>query len=128
MTFSVHHIAVLVSDLARAERFYVDVLGCEVGRRWDDDRGEPRSVWVKLGAGAFLALELASSPMATRLAGAPGWHCVALGIEPSERNAWQARLQGHGVLIERETAFTLFFRDPDANLIGLTHWPVALAT
>lgn len=127
MSLAVHHIAVLVADLARAERFYVDVLGCEVERRWDDDRGAPRSVWVSLGNGAFLALELCSTPSPARRSDAPGWHCVALGIAPSDRATWRGRLREHGVTLERESAFTLYFRDPDENLVGLSHWPEPVA-
>ena len=54
----IHHIAVKVADLARAESFYVELLGLPVLRRWPmpDGKGE-RSLWLDLGAGAFLALE-----------------------------------------------------------------------
>lgn len=123
MSLSVHHLAVLVGDLGRAERFYVDVLGCAVERRWEDDRGGPRSVWVSLGSSAFLALELSSDRRAARADGAPGWHCVALRIEPAARPEWLERLREHGVTVERESAFTVYFRDPDGNLLGLSHWP-----
>ena len=56
---SVHHLAVVVEDLGRAEAFYAGVLGLAVIRRWEDDRGSPRSVWLALGGGAFLAVERA---------------------------------------------------------------------
>src|SRR5689334_772473 len=58
----VHHVAVLVADLARAERFYGGVLGLAVIKRHDDARGAPRSIWFALGdeTGAFLAVELAT--------------------------------------------------------------------
>ena len=128
MSLSIHHIAVVVSDLARAERFYVDVLDGTTGRRWDDERGRPRSVWVTLGSGVFLALELATSAAPTRSDEAPGFHCVSLGIEPGAREAWRARLREHGVAVERESAFTLYFRDPDGNLLALSHWPTPVAS
>jgi len=129
VSLRVHHLAVLVRDLARAEHFYVDVLGCEVERRWGDDRGAPRSVWVTLGPHAFLALELCAGEAAAAAPRAPlgpGWHCVALGIERAEREAWRARLGEHGVRVERESEFTLYIRDPDGNLLALSHWPDAV--
>jgi glyoxylase I family protein len=49
--------------------------------------------------------------------------CVALAITPPERQAWRARLLSCGVAIEKESEFTMYFRDPDGNLVGLSHWP-----
>ena len=54
-----HHLAIQVKDLAAAERFYVQVLGLRVLRRWPFDDGRPgeRSVWLSVGRGEeFLAL------------------------------------------------------------------------
>jgi catechol 2,3-dioxygenase-like lactoylglutathione lyase family enzyme len=121
----VHHLAVVVADLARAEAFWADVLGLPVVRRSSDDAGRPRSVWCSLGDGAFVALERASAGGPKRADAAPGHHCVALGIAPEERAAWRARLAAAGVSIERESDFTLYVRDPDDNLVGLSHWPAA---
>lgn len=99
----------LVEDLARAEQFYCGLLGLSVIRRWNDDAGAHRSTWVSLGA-AFLAIERGTPPS--------GVHCLALTIAKADRDAWRAR-----VLVERESAHTLYFRDPDGNLIALSHYP-----
>ena len=111
----IHHLAVVVSDLARAEAFYSGVLGLPVVQRWGE-----RAVWLGLDGGAFLALERAGAAGPTRGDAAPGWHCVALAIEPGERAAWRAR-----VSVERESPYTLYTRDPDGNLVGLSHHPCA---
>lgn len=123
MVLSVHHLAVLVRDLARAEAFYAGVLGLVVSKRWSDAAGGPRSVWVELGGGAFLALEKATVDAPLRNEGAPGWHCVALGIAVEERAAWRERLAAAGFEVERESEFTLYARDPDGNLVALSHHP-----
>jgi catechol 2,3-dioxygenase-like lactoylglutathione lyase family enzyme len=118
---AVHHLALLVDDLARAERFYVDVLGLPVVKRWTDDDGAPRSIWVGLDD-AFLAIEKAP-PGATL--GTRGWSSLALRIEAHERAAWRARFSEHGIAIEHETAFTLYVRDPEGNRVGVSAWPEA---
>lgn len=117
-----HHLAVVVADLALAEAFYAGVLGLPVVRRWDDEQGRPRSVWVALDD-AFLALEKASALGSRRADDAPGHHCVALAIPASERCAWRERLRAAGHPVERESPFTLYVRDPEGNLVGLSHYP-----
>jgi catechol 2,3-dioxygenase-like lactoylglutathione lyase family enzyme len=120
---AVHHLAVVVADLARSEHFYSTVLGLPVERRWDDDTGAPRSIWVALAHGTFLAIERAASDSPLRSDTAPGHHCVALGIAIQDREAWRIQLAQAGIAIERETDFTLYVRDPDGALIGLSHYP-----
>ncbi len=117
-----HHLAVVVEDLSRAEKFYCDVLGLTVLRRWNDDHGVHRSTWVLLGD-AFLAIERAGSAGPKRADDAPGHHCVALKIDASEREDWRARLTSAGHPIERESPFSIYFRDPDGNLLALSHYP-----
>ncbi len=122
---AMHHLAVVARDLARSERFYRRLLGLRVLRRWTDERGRPRSVWLDVGHGVFLAVERAARTGGRRGGGAPGWHCVAFAIEPRARETWRRRLTRAGVAIERETPYSLFVRDPEANLVALSHYPIA---
>jgi catechol 2,3-dioxygenase-like lactoylglutathione lyase family enzyme len=119
---SVHHFAVVVRDLARAEAFYVGVLGLPVLTRWSDDAGAPRSIWVSLGS-AFLAIERAAASEPRRADDAPGLHCMALAIKPEERAGFRNRLEAAGFPIEKESSFSIYFRDPDQNLVALSHYP-----
>lgn len=118
-----HHLAVVVADLDRAERFWVELLHLRVLRRWTDDVGAPRSLWVDVGNGVFLAIEKAAAEGPRRADAAPGYHCVALAIAKEEREATRARLAAAGFPVERESPFTLYVRDPDGNLVGLSHFP-----
>ncbi len=122
-----HHVAIQCADLARCERFYRDVLGLPVLRRWARDGGGDRSVWLSLGEGGegFLALERADEQPEERpwRDGKPGLHLVALRIPPSERSAWEDRLEAAGVLVVHRTRWTIYFHDPEGNRIGLTHYP-----
>jgi catechol 2,3-dioxygenase-like lactoylglutathione lyase family enzyme len=118
-----HHLAIQVNDLPRAERFYCDVLGLAVQKRWAWDDGRPgeRSLWLSLEPG-FLALEACDQPAPSREFRDPkaGLHLIAIGIRASDRAAWEARL---GVAIVHRTKFTLYVRDPEGNRIGLSHHP-----
>jgi glyoxylase I family protein len=119
----VHHVAVKVVDLPRAEAFYAAVLGLPVLRRWPLLDGGDRSVWLDLGAGGFLALERAERREPEKAEGAPGIHLVALHIPRSEREAWIARLDQAGHPVYQQTEHTIYVRDPEGNRIGLSHWP-----
>jgi glyoxylase I family protein len=123
---AVHHVALQVRDLAAMEAFYRDLIGLPVQRRWPaaDGSGD-RSVWLDLGAGAFLALERADGPTVGSDWQRPdlGWHLVALRISRDARARWETRLTAAGVAIAHRTPYTLYVRDPEGNRVGLSHWP-----
>ncbi len=123
-----HHLAVQCADLERCERFYREVLGFPVLRRWPQagPGGGDRSVWLAVGGGGgFLALERAAEPQPARpwRDGRAGLHLVALRIAPEERAGWEARLAAAGVEVVHRTRWTLYFLDPEGNRIGLSHHP-----
>ena len=72
---------------------------------------------------AFLAIERATIAGPQRVDEAPGHHCVALKIAEKERATWRARLADAGYEIERESPYSMYFRDPDRNLLALSHYP-----
>jgi catechol 2,3-dioxygenase-like lactoylglutathione lyase family enzyme len=120
----VHHVAIGVRDLAACEAFYTGVLGLPVVRRWPaaDGAGE-RAVWLDLGRGAFLALELAPEAGPQRTEPKAGYLMIALAIARAARAAWEARLAAAGIAVVRRTDYTLYVADPEGNRVGLSHWP-----
>jgi catechol 2,3-dioxygenase-like lactoylglutathione lyase family enzyme len=113
----IHHVALRTRDIERLESFYVGVLGMRVTRR----SGEG-SVWLSLDE-AILMIERAGD-------GEPGipagsMEMLAFAIPRKERETRIARLRDASVPIEAETAFTLYFRDPDGRRVGLSHFPEA---
>lgn len=118
-----HHVAIKVADLARAEAFYVGVLGLPVLRRWpaSDGMGD-RSLWLDLGADAFLALERAAGAQPAKSEDAPGIHLLALRIRRADRARWIATLAEAGHPIYQHTDYTIYVKDPEGNRIGLSHW------
>ena len=124
MPLAFHHLAVRVRDLEGCERFYREVLGLPVLRRWPDGSGRDRSVWLGV-EGGFLALERTGAgpePRPFRDVRA-GVHLVALRIPAAERTAWEARLAAHRVPVAHRTRWTLYLQDPEGNRIGLSHHP-----
>jgi catechol 2,3-dioxygenase-like lactoylglutathione lyase family enzyme len=126
MPLAFHHVAIQCADLSACERFYRDVLGLSVLRRWPRDGGGDRSVWLSVGEGeGFLALERAEAlpPERPWRDGEAGLHLVALRIAGTERAAWEARLEVAGVPVVHRTRWSIYIRDPEGNRVGLTHYP-----
>lgn len=125
MSLAFHHVAIQCADLDRCERFYREVLGLPVLRRWPREGGGDRSVWLSLGEDEFVALERADEAAEVRpwRDGKPGVHLVALRIAPGERRGWEDRLEAAGVLVVHRTRWTIYFHDPEGNRIGLSHHP-----
>ncbi len=119
----ISHVAILTRDLDRAERFYVGLLGLDVLVRYEDDQGRHRSTWVALDERTFLAIERATADGQGRGDGDVGHHCLALRIAAADRDSWRRQLAAADVTVERESKFTLYVRDPDGTLIGLSHYP-----
>jgi catechol 2,3-dioxygenase-like lactoylglutathione lyase family enzyme len=128
MPLGFHHVAIQCADLHACERFYREVLGLEVVRRWPLDAGGDRSVWLAVGDG-FLALERAGAGAAALPVtapfrdGRPGLHLLALRIGARERGGWEERLARLGVPVVHRTRWTLYCQDPEGNRIGLSHHP-----
>jgi catechol 2,3-dioxygenase-like lactoylglutathione lyase family enzyme len=114
----VHHVALQVTDLARARAFYVDVLGFVVTRE------QAHAVWLDAG-GVIVMLERCAGPvdMDPWPSARPGPFVVAFAIAPTEREALRRRLVDAGVVIDHESAFTLYIRDPFGARLGFSHWP-----
>ncbi|HEY5677939.1 MAG TPA: VOC family protein [Myxococcales bacterium] len=123
-----HHLAIQVKDLGAAERFYVEVLGMRLLRRWPWEDGRPgeRSIWLSVGSGEeFLALEACEAERPPTPFRDPhgGLHLLALRITPAERALWERKLASLGIEIVHRTRWTLYLRDPEGNRIGLSHFP-----
>ena len=111
-----------VDDLARAERFYVDVLGLEFA-----SRQEGRHVFLRCGRRMVLLF----NPLASRepndefpVHGSFGPGHVAFGAAEADLPAWSKWLAEHGVEIERTSDWpqggrSLYFRDPAGNSVEL---------
>jgi glyoxylase I family protein len=129
MIDGLHHLAIQCADLDLCERFYREVLGLRVLRRWPSaDGAGDRSVWLAAGEGpgaTFLALERTDRRPEERewRDGAAGLHLAAFRIPAEERSLWEERLASAGVEVVYRTQWTLYVRDPEGNRVGLSHHP-----
>ncbi len=125
--------ALYVEDLERAAQFYEGALG--LARIFEDDR----LIAFDCGPGSVLLLFLRGSTAETaRLPGGEipphegaGRLHFALAVARDDVPAWEARLSESGVSIEARMKWprgglSLYFRDPDNNLVELATpglWP-----
>jgi glyoxylase I family protein len=114
---NVHHLALRVADLGRAERFYEGLLGLPRLKRLEDGAGGHRSTWLRAG-GVVVMLE-------RELRGAPAeagtGHVLAFAVDSLA--PWEERLRAAGVEVVERTGFTLFVRDPDGHRVALSNYP-----
>lgn len=115
-----------VEDLERAERFYEATLGLSPLSR------DARLVALDCGPGSVLLLfKRGTTSETVKLPGGEipphegeGRLHFAFAIERADLPAWEARLACQGVAIEGRTDWpmggkSVYFRDPDANLVEL---------
>jgi catechol 2,3-dioxygenase-like lactoylglutathione lyase family enzyme len=118
--------AVYVDDLERAGRFYEETLGLKPllrdSRMWAFDCG-PGSVLLAFLRGTTSEMVHLPGGEIPAHEGVGRLH-FALAIAADDLAAWEARLLERGVAIEARMAWprggqSLYFRDPDHNLVEL---------
>ncbi|MBI3405669.1 MAG: VOC family protein [Acidobacteria bacterium] len=118
-----------VQDLDRAVKFYRDVLGLRLISEFENKRG----VAFRIGESILLLFDPAQTAGPDLLpshAGSGEGH-VAFRVAPEDLPRWREHLKQHGIPIEKEFSFreqppSIYFRDPDRNLLELAVpeiWP-----
>lgn len=119
-TLGIHHVAIQVHDVEKVAAFYRDVLELPERARHFREDGSLRSIWIEASSdGSFLAIE----ELRPGTRGTLGHSLVALRIPRSDRAAWLSHLSKHGVAIEKQSRWTVYIKDPEGNVIGLSHHP-----
>lgn len=115
------HVALNVSDVARARDFYRDVLGFRV--EWEPD---PENVYLTTGRDN---LAIHKAPPGTPLGAGRLDHVGIVLPRAEDVDAWAAWLREKGVAIERpprthrDGARSFYARDPEGVLIQFIHHP-----
>ena len=122
-----HHIAIKGTNVPLLEQFYNRVLGLKVDDVQRHTSGTKRSVWLKSEKIIIMLEEIETNqqplPQKSSVAEKPGLHLLAFEIARHEREQWKKRLDLHGVTIDAESEFSIYFRDPEGNALALTHYP-----
>jgi catechol 2,3-dioxygenase-like lactoylglutathione lyase family enzyme len=116
----IRHVALFVTDLAAAERFWVEVMG--YGVEW---RPDPDNVYLR-GGSDNLALHRRAAGQGT--AGGAVLDHVGLAVPaPADVDAWAAHLRSQGVPLKaeprthRDGSRSLYFQGPEGLLIQIIH-------
>lgn len=119
-TLGIRHVALFVSDVARAEAFYCGVLGYRV--EW---RPDPENLYLTMGGQDNLALHKGAVPPGeTRLD-----HFGIMLRRAEDVDAWHAHLKAGGIVIAKEPkthrdgARSFYAKDPDGNVLQFIHHP-----
>jgi catechol 2,3-dioxygenase-like lactoylglutathione lyase family enzyme len=134
MITGVQHVGIVVSDINRSIDFYKNVLGLEVGEKWEFEPGAtlgsnmrlPRKVvFINAKNASFELLDLAEN-MKTKPEGMSGntlgLHHIAFNVE--KIHDFAASLGKKGIRfstgpVDLKDITVAFFEDPDGNMLEL---------
>jgi len=115
----IHHIALNVKDLDRAERFYTDVLGFQVTHRFSKGL---RHLMLETGNAAIALFETPNLKVeeAMNLVSEDGYLHLALEADPADFKIIIKELQTKKIQIDngpvkRGNGESVYFNDPDHN-------------
>lgn len=124
MLHSIHHVAIIVSDLERAKKFYVDKLGFQVLRETHRPEKNDCKLDVDIGDGTCLEIfAVENPPKRVSYPEAAGLRHLAFYTEDVEATVY--RLEQKGISCEPIRIDNLdgkrftFFHDPDGLPIEL---------
>ncbi|HYZ48276.1 MAG TPA: VOC family protein [Sphingomonas sp.] len=123
----IDHVVLLVSGMDRARSFYERVLGCTLST----ELLESGMIQMRAGESLIDLVDIATPEGAwarPAVAGGRNVDHVAIAITDCDPAALKMHLEQHGVAVEEEgmragargESWSIYFRDPDQNLIELS--------
>ena len=119
-----NHLAIKSTDVTRLAEFYQSILGLPRIRTFTDETGL-RSIWLSLEA-SILMIERSDfrtdsdSKKSEFRTDNPGYHLLAFTVSLERQQSLKRKLVEAGTKIEHESEYTVYFRDPDGNRVGLS--------
>ncbi len=118
----IRHVALRVTDISRSVAFYTNIM--KMGIEWSPD---PENVYLSSG-GDNLALHQVGKGESVAAKGSLD-HFGFVVSKAEEVDEWAALLESKGIELSqgprthRDGARSIYFRDPDGNLIQLLYHP-----
>ncbi len=134
MITGVHHLGIVVSDMNKSVDFYRNVLGLEVGEKWDFEPGATlgssmrlprRAVFIKVKNSSFELLDQGENtekkPEGVSV-NTVGLHHIAFNVD--KIHDFAANLSRKGIHfstgpVDLKDITVAFFEDPDGNMLEL---------
>jgi catechol 2,3-dioxygenase-like lactoylglutathione lyase family enzyme len=128
-SLGLRHVALSVADVARAEAFYVGVLGFR--EEW---RPDPDNLYLilngdNLALHRFVAKDAADEQAFRQRLGQALGHIGIVVETPAEVDVWASHLKAKGVKMlaepktHRDGARSLYCADPDGNAVQILYHP-----
>lgn len=110
----IHHIAIATPNLETMGEFYQNLYGLSWLENKLNENGQLRSIWLETADKSLLMLEKFPYSKAPE--------ALVFRIDPSYN------FEKLNIPITRKTDYTIYFLDPDKNLIGYSSYPKKLNT
>jgi len=120
----IRHVALRVRDIVRSVAFYTDIL--KMGIEW---RPDPENVYLSSGSDNLALHQVKRDEIDTVQTNGSLDHFGFVVSKPEEVDEWAALLESKGIELaqkpktHRDGARSIYFRDPDGNLIQLLYHP-----
>ncbi len=121
----IRHVALVVADLAAAERFWTVIMGYAVEWRPDAD-----NVYLHGPSGAHDNLALHRGPARRPVDGSGQLDHIGIAVaSPGDVDAWAAHLRAHGVTLKtepkthRDGSRSIYVEGPEELVIQIIHHP-----
>lgn len=116
-----HHIALGTSRVEVLAEFYEHGIGLErLKVHYEKDGHEIRSIWLRSASVVLMVERTDSSPALPASPLIPGWSTLVFGGDFDA--SYKERIRSLGGRDDGQTDYTLYFRDPDGNRFGLSHY------
>ena len=119
-----HHLALGARDVEDLAQFYQSLFGLTRLKTHHNTQGEIRSIWLDLAPGILMIekSEHEVAPLPPMTLG-KGPFLIAFTVQENERDTFLNGLAKHGLKLEGQTNYTIYFRDPEHNRIAVSWYP-----
>ena len=130
-TRGIYHVGIPVNDVARAVKFYTEILGMTIAKLNRDDMGDHLSRADLRSGNDMVVLFQRPKPVEKNALAEDGATHHAFMVDEQDFDLAEKKMTDWGVkvykipTVERASGRGFYFFDPDGNLLQLYAWPRA---